>query len=270
MSDSNLNEILSHLLASNDGKTHFGEDWSQGRAAFGGIAASFAVTEMRKLLTAPQPIRSLMVSFIGPLPPGEATATAKVLRQGKNVTQMSADVLSGDTLCLQAMGVFGNPRPSISVATDYKFDPVPRDRGINFAEHSHRLPPFLRYFDGYWVSKGIPFSGHRSNQLNMWVKHKADMSLHPMEKMVVIADIPPPVILSHFEKPPVPSSSLTWSLEFVIPPEEIDSEWFYLEYTIESAADGYSQQAGKIFTETGKLCALSRQCMVYFEPSATP
>jgi len=98
----------------------------------------------------------------------------------------------------------------------------------------------------------------------MWVRHKADMSDHPIEKMVVIADMPPPLILSHFKVPPVPSSSLTWSLEFVIPPEEIDSEWFYLEFLIESAANGYTLQSGRIFTEDGQLCALSRQCMVYF------
>ncbi|MFT4860889.1 MAG: acyl-CoA thioesterase [Pseudohongiellaceae bacterium] len=269
MSDSNLNEILTNLLESSSGRTHFGEHWSQGRSAFGGIAASFAVTQMRKLLTSPQPIRSLMVSFIGPLPPGEAIATATLLRQGKNVTQMTANVFSGDTLCLQAMGVFGNPRPSISVPSAYEFSPAPKEQGINFEKHKHRLPPFLSYFDGYWVSPGMPFSGQASNQLNMWVRHKTDMTLHPIEKMVVIADIPPPVILSHFEKPPIPSSSLTWSLEFVIPPDQIYSEWFYLEYSIESAADGYMQQAGKIFTETGKLCALSRQCMVYFEPQAT-
>ncbi len=266
MSDSDLDYILDTLLQSEQGKTQFGEHWSQGRAAFGGIAASFAVTEMRKLLASPQPIRSLMVSFIGPLPPGEICSQAKVLRQGKNVTQMSADVSSNGNLCLQAMGVFGNSRPSIAVSSSYRFSPVPRERGVSFETHRNRLPPFLRYFDGYWVSDGIPFSGKEANELSMWVKHKADMSQHPMEKMVVIADMPPPVILSHFKKPPVPSSSLTWSLEFVVPPEEIESDWFYLEYSIEAARDGYTQQAGKIFTETGTLCALSRQCMVYFEP----
>ena len=266
MSDSNLNEILDNLLASSTGNTHFSENWTQGRAAFGGIASSFAVTEMRKLLTSPQPIRSLMVSFIGPLQSGEVTSSAKILRQGKNVTQMTADVYGGDALCLQAMGVFGNPRPAITVPSAYEFNPVPKEKGVNFQQHLNRLPPFLQYLDGFWVSHGVPFSGHPSNYLNMWVRPKADMTNHPMEKMVVIADIPPPVILSHFEKPPIPSSSLTWSLEFVIPPEEIESDWFYLEYTIEAAADGYTQQAGKIFTETGKLCALSRQCMVYFEP----
>lgn len=264
MSDSNLQEILSALDKSKDNTANFGDSWSQGRSAFGGLAAAFATNAMAKLLTSPQPIRSLMVSFIGPLPPGDANVAAKVLRHGRNVTQMSAEVSSDDKLCLQAMGVFGNPREGISVPSSYEFDPISRDKGIPFETAHKKMPPFLQFFEGYWVSDGLPFSGNPTRHLNMWVRNKADMSDHPIEKMVVIADMPPPLILSHFTEPPVPSSSLTWSLEFIIPPEEIDSEWFYLEFLIESAANGYTQQSGKIFTEHGQLCALSRQCMVYF------
>ena len=90
------------------------------------------------------------------------------------------------------------------------------------------------------------------------------MSNLPTEKLVTICDIPPPVILSYFDSAPIPSSSLSWSLEFVVPPEEIESDWFYLEFVAEAAADGYTQQSGKIYDEMGQLCALSRQCMVYF------
>lgn len=264
MADSDLKEILSALTESDDNTANFGESWSQGRSAFGGLAASFATNGMTKLLTSPQPIRSLMVSFIGPLPPGDASVDARILRQGKNVTQMSAEVSGDGQLCLQAMGVFGNPREGISIPANDQFDPVSRDKGIPFETATKRMPPFLQFFEGYWVSDGLPFSGNPARHLNMWVRHKADMTEHPIEKMVVIADMPPPLILSHFTKPPVPSSSLTWSLEFVIPPEEVDSEWFYLEFLIESAANGYTQQSGRIFTEDGQLCALSRQCMVYF------
>ncbi|MFT4888205.1 MAG: acyl-CoA thioesterase [Pseudohongiellaceae bacterium] len=264
MSDSNLHEILSALNDSDNNTANFDELWSQGRSAFGGLAASFATNAMAKLLSSPQPIRSLMVSFIGPLPPGDANVDAKILRQGKNVTQMSANVSGNDKLCLQAMGVFGNPRAGISVPSNYPFDPVSRNKGIPFETAHERMPPFLQFFEGYWVSEGLPYSGNPTRYLNMWVRHKVDMSDHPIEKMVTIADIPPPLILSHFTEAPVPTSSLTWALEFVIPPEEIDSQWFYLEFLIESAANGYTQQSGRIFAEDGRLCALSRQCMVYF------
>jgi acyl-CoA thioesterase len=98
----------------------------------------------------------------------------------------------------------------------------------------------------------------------MWVRHKQDVSRFPVEKLIAIADIPPPVLLSHFEKPPVPASSLSWSLEFVEAPENITGEWFYLEFEVEAAADGYTQQSGRVYDELGRLVALTRQCMVYF------
>jgi len=57
---------------------------------------------------------------------------------------------------------------------------------------------------------------------------------------------------------------LSWSLEFIEAPEELTSEWFYLEFEVEAAADGYTQQSGRIYDELGRLVALTRQSMVYF------
>ena len=265
MPASDIHSILTALERSGSNTTSFGANWSQGRSAFGGLASCFAVTAMRHLLNSPQPIRSLMVSFIAPLPPGEISVDARIHRQGRNVTQASADVISNGTICLQAMAVFGNPRAALKVSPDYVFQPRPRDQGLAFEANAERLPNFLQYFDGYWVGGGQPFAGKLDRQLTMWVRHRAEMTSMPVERLVTIADIPPPLILSHYHKPPVPASSLTWSLEFVIPPEDAIGDWFYLEYYLEAAADGYTQQAGKVWDESGQLCALSRQCMVYFE-----
>jgi acyl-CoA thioesterase len=33
---------------------------------------------------------------------------------------------------------------------------------------------------------------------------------------------------------------------------------------VEAAENGYTQQSGRVYDENGRLCALSRQCMVYF------
>ncbi len=261
---SDLESILDSLEKSNTNTTSFSDNWSQGRSAFGGIATAFATTGMRKLLDSPQPIRSLMVSFIAPLPPGEVTVAARIQRQGKNVTQTSAEVISNGAVCLQAMAVFGNPRDALRIPAGGEFTPTPREQGLAFDVHAERLPAFLQSFEGYWIDGSLPFSGTLSRHLKMWVRHRSSLSELPIEKLVTICDIPPPVILSAFENPPVPSSSLTWSLEFVVPPESISSDWFYLDFTLDGAADGYTQQSGKIFDESGQLCALSRQCVVYF------
>ena len=264
MQDSDLPSILTELKKSGSNTATFGEEWSQGRSAFGGISSAFASTAMGKLVDSKSPIRSLMVSFVAPLPPGEFSVDSVLQRKGKNVAQCAASVISNQQLCLQAMAAFGNSREGFSVEPLVEFNPIPREQGVQFSDHAKRLPSFLRFFEGSWVGGGMPFAGKFQPQLNMWVKHKADMSNFPVEKIITLADIPPPVILTHFSNPPVPSSSLSWSLEFVIPPQQIESEWFYLEFNTEAAGNGYTQQSGKIFDETGQLCALSRQCMVYF------
>ncbi len=264
MQESDLESILTKLQQSRNNTSSFSENWSQGRSAFGGIAAAFATTGLRKCLSSPRPLRSLMVSFIAPLPPGEIRVDARIQRQGKNVTQCSADVIANDVVCLQALAAFGNPREGFKLPPQVEFNPIPRERGMRFEDNAKQLPRFLQYFDGYWVEGAMPFSGKPELSLKMWVRHRSDLSAFPVEKIVSIADIPPPIILSHFTKPPVPSSSLSWSLEFVVPPESISSDWYYLEFSVDAAADGYTQQSGKIFDESGRLCALSRQCMVYF------
>ena len=261
---SDLKTILTRLEESEENITEFDESWSQGRSAYGGIATAFAVTGMRKLLASPKPLRSLMVSFIAPVPPGEVKVDAQIQREGKNVTQMSGNVICDGQLCLQAMAAFGNPREGLKVVRDKDFNPTPRESGVDFQDHKKRVPGFLQFFEGAWVDGGLPFGGEPANELNMWIRHKSDLTGLEAEKLVTICDIPPPVILSYFDRGPIPSSSLTWSLEFVIPPSEVISDWFYLEFEVDAAADGYTQQSGKIYDESGQLCALSRQCMVYF------
>ncbi|MEX0965529.1 MAG: thioesterase family protein [Pseudohongiellaceae bacterium] len=264
MQNINLDEILSELEGSESNTTRFSEDWSQGRSAFGGLSAAFAVTAMRKKLAQAQTIRSLMVSFIAPIPAGEITAEAQLLRQGKNVTQCSASVISEGQTGLQAMAVFGNSREAYKPPSAPLQQLPEKTNGLAFSDRAKRLPHFLQYFDGYWMDGGMPFSGDYKPYLKLWARHKQGLSRFPIEKIVMIADIPPPVLLSHFDQPPVPASSLSWSLEFVEAPESVTGEWFYLEFVVDAAADGYTQQSGRIFDETGRLVALTRQCMVYF------
>ena len=264
MNGQDLDSILTALQQSPDNRTRFDEGWTQGRSAYGGLSSALAVTAMRKLLPSPRPLRSLMVSFIAPIPAGEVQVQARIQRQGKNVSQLSADLITGGDTALQAMGVFGNPRPALHVPAAVRKDLPPKESDLPLSAETRRLPSFLQYFDGYWLDGAVPFSGNKDPKLAVWLRHKAPLARFPDERIISMADMPPPAILSYFTKPPVPASSVTWCLEFVVPPERVEDEWLYLEYVAEAAADGYSQQTGRIYDESGRLCLLSSQCMVYF------
>ncbi|NVJ97334.1 MAG: thioesterase family protein [Alphaproteobacteria bacterium] len=238
--------------------------WMQGRAAYGGLGAALAARAMNQALPAPKSMRSLMISFVGPIPAEEVLVSAEMLREGKNVSQVTARVLSGDNVCLQAAAAFGSARETKSASADANFDPKPRESVPALDPERAPLPTFLRNFDIHWTGGGIPTTNTGDRHLGKWVRHKADMDAYPAEKLIGLADIPPPIMMAHYDRP-IMASSLSWSLEFVVPPEDVSSDWFYLDYTLEAAAGGYCQQSGKMFTEGGELVALSRQCMTYFE-----
>lgn len=267
MLNSDITEILGALRDNPDNRANVSEHWSQGRSVFGGIAAALAVTAMRKEVADDRSLRSLMVSFVGPLLPGESVAHTRMLRQGGNVTQTSAEIIQDGQVCLQALAAYGKPREGLSIPIDHDFEPGRPEPEISLREQDpKRMPGFLRFFDGLWIAGGTPYSGDVKNQISIWVAHRTDMSAFLDEAVVTIADIPPPVLLNRFTDTRAPSSSLSWSLEFVTPPEQISSRWFLLRFDLEWAADGYTQQSGKIFSEDGRLVALTRQTMVYFQP----
>jgi acyl-CoA thioesterase len=262
MSETTITDMLDGLMANDDNTAEIAEGWSQGRAAYGGLVGAFALAATRKLVTDDKPVRSMMGSFVAPAPAGKVDVAPKIERAGRSVTQASCQVLADGNVCFQMLAAFGGSRGGASHPATRAFNPPARE-SISPLVTNPFMPPFLKYFDCHWVGSA-PLSGSKDTNLGFWVKHNTDVSRYPAEKIVALADYPPPVFMTHFKKP-IRVSSLTWSLEFVTPPEEVDSEWFYLDFDMDAASNGYTQQSGYLFAEDGTLCALSRQCMVYFE-----
>lgn len=265
MSDAtSMQEIMQDMTESAGKLAQIPPGWAQGRAAYGGLVAAIAADAMANQLAAPRPIRSFLGNFVAPAPEGELAIKSEILREGRAVVQTRADILSGDQVCFAASAAFGDDRPGVEVVPD-KAAPMPaRDSVPPMQKGLRPLPGFLDNFDIRWTGGGVPMSGSRDRSTSMWVRHRSDMNAFPIAKIISIADMPPPVILSHYDKP-ARASSMTWSIEFIVPPELVEGDWFYLDFTLDAAASGYSQQSGSIYSENGALVALSRQCMVYFE-----
>ena len=264
---SDLADILGALRDHPDNLANVSEHWSQGRSVYGGVAAALAVTAMRKEVAADRSLRSLMVSFVGPLQPGESAVRTRLLREGGNVTQTSAEIVQDGQVCLQTLAAYGKPREGLAIAVDHGFTADRPEPDTPLREQGpKRMPGFLKFYEGRWMEGGTPYSGDAKDTIRIWAAHRTDLSEFRDEAVVAVSDIPPPVLLNRFTDTRTPSSSLSWSLELVTPPERIDTRWFLLKFDIEWAADGYTQQSGTIFSEDGRLAALSRQTMVYFQP----
>jgi len=257
-------QLLQQMKDSKTSSVNITPGWAQGRAVYGGLASSIGLVAMENLVAGDVPLRSLMTNFVAPMPEATVNAEARTMRRGRSVIQTSVDVMAAGQIVLHASAAFGGARDTKSVEPDAVFRPEPRVSVPPLDNSVRQLPGFLDRFEIHWTGGGIPLSGTSERRTGMWVRHRDNMEAFPAAKIVSLADIPPPVMMCHYKKP-VMASSLSWSLELVQPAESIESDWFYLDYELEAAADGYSQQDGRIFSEDGALVALSRQCMVYFE-----
>ncbi|MCF5105023.1 thioesterase family protein, partial [Pseudomonas proteolytica] len=68
--------------------------WAQGRATFGGLVAALQYEALRAQVPADRPLRSLAVTFVGPVAPDvSASYQVEVLREGKAVSQLLGRVV---------------------------------------------------------------------------------------------------------------------------------------------------------------------------------
>ncbi|MBL4788148.1 MAG: thioesterase family protein [Kordiimonadaceae bacterium] len=265
MTVASLEQILSDFETGGCEAIETGPGWDQGRATFGGLAAALAVSAMQKPVSEDKPLRSMQVIFAAPMPASGAVAKARVLRNGRSVALTSVDISVGEDVVVHASATFGAGRPTLAVESTADFAPRSREGVTAFNAKAVGAPRFLDRFELRWVKGGGPGSGSKSHKIGVWARNTEKVDAFPEAKIIALADIPAPIVMSHYTYPII-GSSLSWSLEFTVPAAEATGDWFYMEFEMDAAASGYCQQSGRIFTETGKLIAVTRQCMVYFEP----
>ncbi|MDB5967949.1 MAG: Acyl-CoA thioesterase [Hydrocarboniphaga sp.] len=238
------------------------DDWLQGRSAFGGLQASFAVKAMRALV-ADQPLRVLQVTFLAPVPAGQLRVQARLLRAGKNATHVEARLYDGEqTLCV-VIGIFGVTRESsikirpeqAAVIFDRKPLVLPFIPGIT--------PAFLQHFDMRWLRGNLPFTGAARAEAVIEVSFKQAGTMSELH-LPSLADAIPPLAITLLKKP-APASSMTWMLELLAERyDHLPLQGWRVDAEVLSAADGYTSQTAMIWAPDGSPAMLSRQNMVVF------
>ena len=242
--------------------------WAQGRASFGGLVAALAYEVMCAKVPAGRPVRSLAITFVGPVAPDVPVCfEAEVLREGRAVSQMALRATQDGQVVTLMQGSFGAARVStVDVA------PVPAPT-IKAAEQCQELPyirnvtpEFTRYLAMRWAIGGMPFTNNPSRQMGGWVRLKEEHAAQPVTEahLLALVDAWPPAVLPHL-KSPAPGSSLTWTIEFVQPLHSLTTDdWCLYRAEIEHARDGYGHIAAALWSPAGELIALSRQTVTVF------
>lgn len=242
--------------------------WAQGRAGFGGLVAALAYEVMRAKVPAGRPVRSLAITFVGPVAPDVPVCfEAEVLREGKAVSQMALRATQEGQVVTLMQGSFGAARDS---AIDVAPLPAPSMKVVEQCQElpyiRHVTPEFTRHLAMRWGIGGMPFSNNPSRQMGGWVRLKGEAEVQAVTEahLLALVDAWPPAVLQHL-KSPAPGSSLTWTIEFVQPLHDLNTEhWCLYHAEIEHARDGYGHVAAGLWSPSGELIALSRQTVTVF------
>ena len=257
-----LSELMNRCISANGSAMleRIGDDWMQGRSAFGGIQAAVALKAMRSLV--PEvPLRTLQMTFVAPVGADALRAQARVLRAGKSATHVEARIEEDGVTLALAVGVFGRGRESI---VRHDLPPfVPRGPAKKAPFIPGVLPGFMAHFDVGLLDGALPFTNARVDRAVY------ELGLHddsPVSEahLLAFADFVPPVALSWMPAA-APGSSLTWMLELV------DGDYaaqplqgWLIDTRMIAARDGYTSQRTLIYAPDGRAIALSQQSMVVF------
>ena len=242
--------------------------WGQGRAGFGGLAAALVYESMRALVPEDRPVRSLAITFVGPLQVDTPVSfEAEVLREGKAVSQVLGRAVQNGQVVTLVQGSFGAARSSV-VAVEA--EPAPSMPALETCQELPYIPgvtpEFTRHLVMRWGIGGLPFSGNASREMGGWVRQRGEVEREPLTvaHQLALVDAWPPAVLPHL-KSFAPGSSLTWTIEFMHPQPSVDThEWCQYRALIEYARDGYGHCAAALWSSQGELLALSRQTVTVF------
>jgi acyl-CoA thioesterase len=262
----NFAELLQALAESPVNEVTIPETWAQGRAGYGGLVAALVYEGMKELVAEGRPVRSLAITFVGPVAPGQPVSVeAKVLREGKAVTQMFGQaVQNGEVMCI-VQGSFGAGRESV---VNVEAEPAPTVKAPDDITEMPFIkglqPDFLQYFSVRWAIGDYPFTNSRKREIGGWMRLKEQAGPLDASHVIGLVDVWPPAVLPHLASR-APGSSLTWTIEFVQPqPALAGDDYLLYQASIDHARDGYGHTSARVWTPTGELVAISRQTVAVF------
>lgn len=241
--------------------------WTQGRALFGGLVAGLLYEAMRLEVDAERLVRSFSISFVGPVAAEEPLRVeAQVLRQGRSVTQVQAHGLQGDQVMAAALASFGAGRDSKLRMMPVPAPEVKAPEECESAPFIPELSPaFAQHFELRWAIGDYPYTGVDHRAMGGWMRFRESPETIGDAHLIGLVDAWPPAVLPLLTER-APSSTLTWTLDFIHPlPSIRGDDWLLYRAVVDHVRDGYNQAHAHVWNRDGDLIALSRQTVVVFD-----
>jgi acyl-CoA thioesterase len=260
---------ITHALSRSPDRTVSVPDtWRQGRAMFGGLAASLCVQAATDAIPDLPPLRSAQFLFVGPAAES-VRMSASLLRRGKSAVIASAEMSDATGTLVRWHLCFGNARSS---AIDYNAlkapDVAPPESYPRFEPpRGSGAPVFFQNFDMRVAGKGMPFSGAKDPDFLTWMRFRADADVSadvaPAVALICIADAPPSSGVLMF-KAPAPISTIAWSLDVVADTPLTKDGFWLVRRRLDFAKDGYSTETITVWNSEREPMMVARQNVALF------
>ncbi|MCO4772832.1 MAG: thioesterase family protein [Deltaproteobacteria bacterium] len=243
--------------------TTLGSEWMQGRGAFGGIVAAAALKAMRTQVAPERLPRTFTTTFLGPVTKEPAHLSVRVLREGRAVSFLEAEILQEGTPRLRATGIFGADRDSIIAAPAPPTEVPDPDGFVKFPHVPGITPDFIQMMDVRWTEGSFPFTGVKDGLTMASMMRFKDGATPGYERILTLLDVMPAPVLQQLDGPR-PASSIQWTSHFVRPDPSTAGDWCFFRYETVSAGAGYSTTIGKLYGPSGELLAWQEQLHAVF------
>mgnify|MGYP003700319829 CR=1 FL=1 len=237
------------------------EGWMQGRTTYGGLSAALCLEAALSEFPDLPPLRSALVSFIGPAG-GAVEARAKLLRRGKSVAFVEAELASEAGVATRCNFAFGAGRESALNETFTPAPDMPPPETCDYFVPPDRRPAFTKHFDTRLAKGAMPISGSDEHEFYLWVRHE-DPRAEGIVALLALADMPPPAVLPMFREF-APISSMTWMVNVLNANPVSKDGWWLLQSRGENASEGYSSQDMLVWNSDGELVIAGRQSVAIF------
>ena len=261
--DPSFSALVNSLTKGSDGQfsTTITDNWMQGRTTYGGLSAALCLKAIELECQNLAPLRTAQINFIGPCG-GAINIKVKVLRQGRSVSYICAEMFSEKGLATHAVFCFGGQRES-RLSADYTQAPKVADLENSEPFFSHDLRPvFANNYESLLARGGQPISASIEHEHFLWTRHK-DTQANDMVALIGIADMAPPAVLPMF-KEFAPISTMTWMLNFLSEDIQTKDGWWLQRSAAEHAQNGYSSQDMQIWNSDGNLVVSGLQHVAIF------
>lgn len=246
------------------------EDWLQGRTAYGGLLSALAVVAMRDVCGAEWPLRALQTNFVGPVSLGSMDVQVTLLRQGKNVRQVKAQILQTDAqgeeqVAGVLLGVFGAGRSSQVPQHRPERPPVQKtpEESLLLPFIPGLTPNFTQHLEFRMAEGGIPFQGGSTWHTRSHLRLKDASDLDAELQAIMLTDAGPTPALGQATTF-APASSVSWALELRPVASDVGEGLWRLDQDTIAFDEGYANDRSTLWTPDGQLAALGYQVVAVY------